>query len=137
MHLNVSIIGCEWISKDTTCSFFMKSTTTLKNFTMINNTINHPGTANAALLNLAGNDLLLGDIRWNALSHRMTANSLFFSQVGTASSGILAHNRVGHADVTGSVDLGISGRGFRLFDNLITSVDNLSGFVLPPIDVDS
>ena len=52
-------------------------------------------------------------------------------------NGIIAHNRIGHADVTGAHDLGIEGLGCRLFDNLSVSTDDLSGFVLPALDVDS
>jgi len=67
----------------------------------------------------------------------MTANELLLNNDQSDNTGIIAHNRVGHADVTGAHDLGIDGLGCRLFDNLSVSTDSLSGFVLPAIDADS
>ena len=68
----------------------------------------------------------------------MTAGNMLVTN-DTASpnnSGIIAHNRVGHADTTTTITMGAVG-GCRFFDNLNVSTDALSGFVLPAIDVDN
>ena len=67
--------------------------------------------------------------------HKMTTLELFLD-IDTASTGIVAHNRVRHADVTTTHDLGINGIGLGLFDNLSVSTDALSGVLLPAADVD-
>jgi hypothetical protein len=48
---------------------------------------------------------------------------------------MIHNNYVGHADVTGTHDPGWDAGGFRLFNNLSTSVDNLQGVVVPAADV--
>lgn len=102
------------------------------------NVVISEGTGLATLITCAtGKDLKGVQVLRNFLSSKATANALFISN-DTASpnnSGIIAHNRVRHADVTGAHSLGAVG-GCGFFDNLSTSVDNLSGFVLPAIDVD-
>ena len=70
------------------------------------------------------------------MQHAMTAGDLLIDNDTTANTGIIAHNRCRHADVTTSHSL-IDCDGVGLFDNLSTSVDTASGFVLPAIDVDS
>jgi hypothetical protein len=85
-----------------------------------------------------GKDVKRCFIARNFLSSKATSGNLFISN-DTASpnnSGIVAHNRCGHADVTAGHVLGVVG-GCRMFDNLSVSTDALSGFVIPAIDVDS
>jgi hypothetical protein len=104
-----------------------------------NNVVVSEGTGLATLVTCAtGKDLKGVMVVGNYLSSKATANNLFIHN-DTASpnnSGIIAHNRCGHADVTAGHVLGVVG-GCRMFDNLSVSTDALSGFVIPAIDVDS
>ena len=50
----------------------------------------------------------------------------------TANSGLIAHNRIGHADTASEVL--IDADGVRQFDNLGTATATASGYVLPAID---
>ena len=89
------------------------------------------------ILFATGKDIKAGAVLRNYYSHKMTAGNLHITN-DTASpnnSGIIAHNRVGHADVTGAHAMGAVG-GCRFFDNLSVSTDALSGFLLPAVDVD-
>jgi hypothetical protein len=75
--------------------------------------------------------LILG----NFLQNGNTANDIAFDNGGSGNSGIIAYNLIGHADVTGAHALGAVA-GCRFFENRSTSVDNLSGLLLPAADVD-
>lgn len=96
------------------------------------------GTGLATLITCAtGKDLKGVRVLRNYLSSKATSGNLFISN-DTASpnnSGIIAHNRCRHADVTGGHTMGAVG-GCGFFDNLSASTDAVSGFVLPAIDVD-
>ena len=52
----------------------------------------------------------------------------------TVNTGIVAHNRCRHVDVTGAHSL-IDCDGVGLFDNLSVSTDILSGVIVPAADV--
>lgn len=93
-------------------------------------------TAAPLILCATGKDLTNCLIEWNRLVNGMTANDLFIDNDTAVNSGIVAHNRCGHHDVTTTHSL-IDCDGVRLFDNLSTSIDTASGFVLPAIDADS
>jgi hypothetical protein len=129
------LIGNRWDSPDAAVLNFLAHTGHLDDLVVEENRVILPAGTNSALIKSTSGDLFRGaSILWNFLQHAMTANELLVSNDGTTNSGIIAHNRVGHADVTTTHDLGIDGLGCRLFDNLSTSVDNLSGLVLPAID---
>lgn len=102
------------------------------------NVVVSEGTGLATLITCAtGKDLKGVRVLRNYLSSKATSGNLFISN-DTASpnnSGIIAHNRVRHADVTGAHTLGAVG-GCGFFDNLSASTDAVSGFVLPAMDVD-
>lgn len=132
------VTGCRHLTADAAALEFIEINADLHGLVCIGNVFISEGTASPLILCATGKDLQQCDVRWNFVSHKMTANALLISN-DTASpnnSGIIAHNRVGHADVTTTHDIGAVG-GCRFFDNLSTSVDNLSGFVLPAIDVNS
>lgn len=131
------VIGNRWISPDAAGLEFIEFNADLDGIVVEDNVAIHEGTASPLILGATGKDLTHAFIVWNYLSHKMTANELLINIDTSANSGICAHNRVGHADVTTTHDLGIDGLGFRLFDNLSVSTDALSGLVLPAIDVDS
>jgi hypothetical protein len=133
----LKVIGCRWLSADAASVEFIEVNADLFGLVVKGNTVVHEGTASPLILFATGKDMQYGDVQWNFLSHKMTANELLINIDTTANSGIIAHNRVGHADVTTTHDLGIDGLGCRLFDNLSTSTDSVSGFVLPAIDANS
>lgn len=132
-HLRVE--NCRWLTIDVDDLEFIEINATLRGFKCANNFVVSAGTASPLILVAAGKLLTAADIGWNRLVNAMTANELFISNNGTTNTGVIHDNYVGHADVTGTHDPGWDGGGFRLFANLSTSVDNLSGFVVPAIDV--
>lgn len=133
----LKVENCRWTSIDAGGLEFIEVNADIKAMAVRDNFVVHEGTASALVLFATGKDMQYGDIEGNFLSHKMTANELLVNIDTSANSGIIAHNRVGHADVTSTHDLGINGLGCRLFDNLSVSTDALSGVVLPAIDVNS
>lgn len=131
------VTNCRWIQASASGLEFIEINANLKGLTVEGNFIVHEGTASPLVLVATGKIFTGASIMWNYLSHKQTANELLVNNDGSTNTGIIAHNRVGHADVTTSHDLGIDGLGCRLFDNLSTSTGSVSGFVLPAIDVDS
>lgn len=133
----LTVVNCRWVSPDAGCLEFIEGNADIADLVVRDNFIVHEGTASPLVLMATGKDMQRCDIRDNFLSHKQTANELLINCDTAANSGIIAHNRVGHADVTTAHDLGIDSLGCRLFDNLSTSTDSASGFVLPAIDTDS
>lgn len=132
------LIGNRWYSPDAAALNFLLHTGHVDEMEVIGNRVFLPAGTNSALIKSTSGDLFKGAlITWNFLQHAMTANELFINNDGSTNSGIIAHNRVGHADVTTSHDLGIDALGCRLFDNLSVSTGSLSGLLLPAADVDS
>lgn len=126
------------LSADAATVGFLVASADIEGLVMMDNVAINEGTGLATMVTaLTGKDLKRCFIVRNYLSSKATAGNLFIS-CDTASpnnSGIVAHNRCGHADVTGAHTLGVVG-GCRMFDNLSVSTDALSGFVLPAVDVD-
>lgn len=133
----LTVTSCKWTSADAAGLEFIEINADLARLTVRNNYVAHEGTASPLVLVATGKDIPYHDIRDNFLSHKMTANELLVNCDTAVNPGIIAHNRVGHADVTTTHDLGIDALGSRLFDNLSVSTDSLSGFVLPAIDTDA
>ncbi len=133
----LKITNCRWVPLIASVNEleFLEITDDIVDLVMHDNFIAHEGTASPLFLQAGTKIMQRVSIQRNFLSHKMTANDLAFDNGGATNSGIIAHNRIGHADVTGAHVLGAVA-GCRFFDNLSTSVDNLSGFVLPAIDVD-
>lgn len=131
------VMNCRWITNgDTAGGAFIKTAATIEGLVAYNNFVVNAATSTAQLISVATGKLLTdADIGWNRLFNLMTANELFISNDGTTNTGIIHNNYVGHADVTGTHDPGWDGGGFRLFNNLSVSVDNLQGVVVPAIDV--
>jgi len=131
----MTLNGNKWISLDAAALNFLAHTGHLDDLEVVGNIVVLKGGTNSALIKSTAGDLFRGaSILGNFLQHAMTANELLVNNDGSTNSGVIAHNRVRHADVTTTHDLGIDALGCSLFDNLSTSVDNLSGFVLPAID---
>ncbi len=128
--------------------------------TFSDNHVTSPDTGNDAIIELGGDsdDLIMQDnfialgvadgeavisvatgkdvtnclITGNYIYRLNTSGDLLIDSDTTANSGVIAHNRIGHAD-TGSEVL-IDADGVRQFDNLGTATNTASGYVLPAID---
>jgi hypothetical protein len=133
----LTVVNCRWSSVDVAGLEFIEANADIKDLVVDGNYVVHEGTASPLVLFATGKDAQYAQITYNFLSHKMTANELLVNIDTAANSGIIAHNRVGHADVTTTHDLGIDALGCRLFDNLSASTDAVSGVVLPAIDVDA
>lgn len=135
----LKVTNCRFMTPDAATLGFIMTTGDVEFLVCQNNIVVSEGTGLATMItNATGKDMKRCDVRWNFLSSKATAGNLFISN-DTASpnnSGIIAHNRCGHADVTTTHTMGAVG-GCRFFDNLSTSVDSASGFVLPAIDTDA
>lgn len=127
--------NCRWIATASGALEMIEINANIDGFRCMNNTQVSAGTASPMILVATGKLLTGAEIGWNKCVNAMTANELFISNDGTTNTGIIHNNYVGHADVTGTHDAGWDGGGFRLFANASTSVDNLTGFPLPAIDV--
>lgn len=133
----LTVVGCKFLTPDAATLEFIEVNADIFGMVVRDNVVVHEGTDSPLVRVATGKDLQYTEIVGNFLSHKMTANELLVNCDTNANSGIIAHNRVGHADVTSTHDLGIDGLGCRLFDNLSASTDSVSGFVLPQIDANS
>jgi hypothetical protein len=130
--------GCRAFSTSTAVLEFLEFNAHINGLVFKDNIIVNEGTAaGAAIAGATGKNLLNAYIGFNKVSTKATANNLFIDSDSTASTGIAENNLIGHADVTTTHDNGLTGMGFRLFNNLSTSTASVSGFVLPAIDADS
>lgn len=133
----LKVTNCRGLTADAAAVEFIELNADVIDFVAKGNVYISEGTASPLVLCATGKDLKQCDIQWNYISHKATSGNLFISN-DTASpnnSGIIAHNRCRHADVTGAHTMGAVG-GCGFFDNLSASTDAVSGFVLPAIDVD-
>lgn len=133
----LAILRNRWLSADAASLQLLNAASTILGLRVEENFVVHEGTDSALVKFATGKLMKQASILWNYLDHKMTANELLVNNDGSTNTGIIAHNRVGHADVTSTHDLGIDALGCRLFDNLSVSTDSLSGFVLPAIDANS
>jgi hypothetical protein len=135
----LTVEDCFFYTVDAATLGFILTTGDVNQMVVQRNIVISEGTGLATLITCAtGKDLKGVRVLWNFLSSKATSGNLFISN-DTASpnnSGIIAHNRCRHADVTTSHTMGAVG-GCGFFDNLSASTDAVSGFVLPAIDVDN
>lgn len=130
------VTACDWYTTDTDDSAMISFVGSAKDVWIWDNHMITSSATAAQLITVATGKLLTNaDIGWNRLVNAMTSGELFISNDGTTNTGIIHNNYVGHADVTGAHDPGWDGGGFRLFNNLSTSVDNLQGLTIPTTDV--
>ena len=134
----LTLTNCRYVTADANAQQFVRLAADVTKFQFHRNLMVSETTATEAAIECAtGKDLKLCHITWNMLSNKGGDGWVFISN-DTASpnnSGVIAHNRFGHADTTTAHAIGTVG-GCRRFDNLSVSTDALSGFVLPAIDVD-
>lgn len=133
-----SVVACRSLGVDASTTEFIATAADIDGFVCRDNVVIQSGSTDGPLIKgTAGSGLFNLDCRDNFLQHAMTANELLINIDTADNTGFIAHNRVRHADVSSSHDLGIDGLGCALFDNRSTSVDTLSGLELPTADADS
>ncbi|MFA6244576.1 MAG: hypothetical protein WC655_26775 [Candidatus Hydrogenedentales bacterium] len=134
----LKVTNNRFMSADAATLGFIMTTDDVEFLEATDNVVVSEGTGLATLMTVAtGKDVRGIRVLRNYLSSKATAGNLAWSN-DTASpnnSGIIAHNRCRHADVTAGHTMGAVG-GCGFFDNLSASTDAVSGFVLPAIDVD-
>jgi hypothetical protein len=135
----LEVTNCRWGQLDVGSLEFIELNADVTNGRFNDNYVVNEGTASPLILCATGKDLKYVEILRNYVSHKMTSGTLLVNNdtTGTNNSGIAAWNMCRHADVTTTHDLGVEGMGLGLFENRSTSVNNLSGLVLPAIDVNS
>lgn len=129
--------GCRAYGTSTAILEFLEFNAHINGLVFKDNIIINEGTAaGVAIAGATGKNLLNAYIGYNKTSNKATAGNLFIDSDSTASTGVAEYNMIGHADVTGAHDNGLTGMGFRLFENYSVSTASLSGFLLPAADVD-
>lgn len=132
----LKIIGCRSIGLDAAAVEFLEVTDNIDGLVMEGNLVIQSGGTAAPLFLCAGTKVLTNcSVQGNRLQNANTANDLAFDNGGSANTGIIADNYIGHADVTGAHVLGAVA-GCRFFNNYSVSTDALSGLLLPAADVD-
>jgi hypothetical protein len=132
----LTVVGCRYISPDAACTNLINVAADVDDLTATDNFVClDAATAAPMILCATGKDLRGLLVLRNYVVHGMTANDLFIDNDTAVNTGIVAHNRIGHHDVTGAHSL-IDVDGVRLFDNLSVSTDLLSGVIIPAADVD-
>lgn len=132
------IEGCRAYGTSTAILEFFEFNAHINGLVFKDNIIINEGTAaGVAIAGATGKNLLNAYIGYNKTSNKATAGNLFIDSDSIASTGIAEENLIGHADVTTTHDNGLTGMGFRLFNNYSVSVNNLSGFLLPAADTDA
>lgn len=133
----LKVIGCSWYDIENTAKEFIELNADITNLVVAHNRVCLPaGTAAPLILQATGKDMRGATIVWNYVQNASTANDLLVSNDTSDNTGIIAHNRCKHADVTGAHTL-MTAVGLAPFDNLSNSTATTSGFVLPAIDADS
>lgn len=129
------VTACRSIGLDASATEFIATVEDIDGMVVRDNFVVQSGSTDGALIKCAtGKDLTNLDVRDNFLQHAMTANDLLIDNDTTANTGIVAHNRCRHVDVTGTHSL-IDCDGVGLFDNLSVSTNILSGVIVPAADV--
>ena len=129
--------GCRAYGTSTAILEFLEFNAHINGLVFKDNIIINEGTAaGVAILGATGKNLVNAYIGFNKTSNKATSGNLFIDSDSTASTGVAENNLIGHADVTGAHDIGFTGMGFRLFNNLSVSTASLSGLLLPAADVD-
>lgn len=132
------IEGCRAFATSTALLEFFEWNAHINGLVLKDNVIVNEGTqAGALAAGATGKNLLNAYIGYNKMSTKTpTAVNTLIDSDSTASTGVAENNNCGHADTSGAILNGLTGMGFRLFDNKSVSTASLSGFVLPAIDVD-
>ena len=132
----LKVTDCYEYQVDASTSSLITVAADVTGFIATGNVIITGGVTTALIILATGKDLKGCFIAWNfCQTAGAEGANLFIScdTTGVNNAGIIAHNRIGHADTTSTHIIGAVA-GARFFDNLSTSVTNASGFVLPAAD---
>ena len=129
----LSVTECVATDVDTACVNFITVREDV-DLLVVNDNFIELGVQNAnAVIGVAtGKDLTSCRILRNYIYRLNTAGDLLVDSDTAANSGIIAHNRIGHADTASEIL--IDADGVRQFDNLGVATNTASGYVLPAID---
>ena len=129
----LSVTSCVVTDVDTSCVNFITVREDTDLLVMNDNFIELGVNDSNAIIGVAsGKDLTSCRILRNYIYRLNTAGDLLVDSDTTANSGVIAHNRIGHADTASEVLIDCD--GVRQFDNLGTATNTASGYVLPAID---
>ena len=129
----LSVTNCVVTDVDTSCVNFITVREDTDLLVMNDNFIELGVNDSNAIIGVAsGKDLTSCRILRNYIYRLNTAGDLLVDSDTTANSGVIAHNRIGHADTASEVLIDCD--GVRQFDNLGTATNTASGYVLPAID---
>jgi hypothetical protein len=130
----LSVTNCVGTAIDAAQNSFLNITDDLDRLVFNDNfySSSHANTL-AAILCATGKDLTDCQVLRNYINSvgKITGDLLIDNDT-TANTGIVAHNRIGHADTAGEIL--VDADGVRQFDNLGTATNTASGYVLPAID---
>ncbi len=129
----LKITNCVWSSIDTGSLEFIETTDDVDRIHIADNFVSTLGTASPLTANATGDLYTDAFYVRNFIVNKNTSGNLLHDGDGTANTGIMAHNRVGHLDTVSGV-LAIATSGFLMFDNLGTSDLAASGVVNPAAD---
>ena len=113
----LSVTNCKWKGLATGNLEFIEINANMDNFVAEDNQVVSAGTASPFFLSAGTKVQTALSIKRNYLQNANTGGDLAWDNGGATNTGIIAHNRIGHADVTGGHVLGAVA-GARFFDNL-------------------
>lgn len=132
----LKVASCRSLGLDASATEFIAIVADIDGLQVLDNVVIQSGSTDGALVKSATAKTLTNlSIIGNYLQHAMTANDLLVDNGQADNTGIVAHNRCRHADVTGAHSL-VDCDGVGLFDNLSVSTNVLSGVIVPAADVD-
>jgi hypothetical protein len=131
----LTIVNCVHNQNQTTNVNFVVSAAAVDSLTFNNNQVTMGVSNNNAVVDSAGfavtNFSMVGN-QVHRLNTATQTKGILFNSSTTGNTGIIANNVMGCADAGSEVVY--VGTGLRAFNNLVTSVDNTSGFLLPTAD---
>ncbi len=130
------VTNCRWLTAMTSATEFVEITSNLKGLEVTGNLCINASVA-FALVQVLTTKIITGVvIAWNFIdAEGADGTDLLIDNGGATNSGVVAHNRIAHADATGAFEIGAA-TGLRFFDNLGVSTEVLQGVLFPNVDVD-
>ncbi len=129
------VTNCRWLTAMTSATEFIEITSNLKGLEVTGNLCITASAAFALVQSLTTKIITGAVIAWNFIDGEgATGTDQLIDNGGATNSGVVAHNRVAHADVTGVMEMGAA-TGLRFFDNLGVSTEVLQGVLAPDVDV--
>ena len=133
----LTIINCEWIEPDAGTTSMVNVDGDLANLTIEDNYVNlgvHTSDLPALVEVATGKDIPNVSIQRNDVVRLNDANPLLVTfDTGTANTGIIADNKVRHADAAGEL-LATTTSNIGFFNNLCTAAVDKSGYLIPVAD---